>query len=172
MIKDMMQKQKEVDSLIAEKFEGDFKSTLPKRIIAFKVEVSEFANEIGSFKYWKKSHVRNKERILDEGADCLAFLFSIVNSYDLTKKVYRNFDEKAINKIDSWDTSYQTVDEIIDEKINLLLSKWIGQEWEDLLIMIYHIFEIVELCGYSSEELKNQYYTKSMENLHRAKVGY
>ena len=41
--------------------------------IALMVETSELLNEEGSFKWWKKNHTQDKEKILEEYVDILFF---------------------------------------------------------------------------------------------------
>lgn len=167
ILKECLEIQKEVDEIIKSKYDGEFKETLSKRIIAFKVEVSEFANEIGSFKYWKKSHVRNKERILDEGADCLAFLFSIINSYELGKK----FCQRTKDYVPKTN-HYLHKERYINYSIRYLLETEIEQKYL-LLVWLYETIRLcVVMCGYTEEELIDQYKKKSLVNVERARGGY
>lgn len=167
MIKEMLSKQIEVDCLIQEKYNGDFRKTLSKRIIAFKIEVSELANEIASFKYWKESHVKNKERILEEASDCLAFLFSIVNSYELNKRFYRLTKNHGDYEIKEFN-----LDKTIDLNIKFLLETEIDQDVETLQELFSTICWLVNACGYTGDELFKQYFVKCEENIRRAKEGY
>ena len=62
--------QDKLDMVVAEKGH-DLQSyhSIESRIFAFHTEVHELANEVGFFKYWKESHVQNRERILEELVD-------------------------------------------------------------------------------------------------------
>ena len=57
----------------AHKINQDYSNQM---IIALYTEVGEFANEIQSFKYWKKSKNIDQNNLLEEFADGLHFLIS------------------------------------------------------------------------------------------------
>ena len=57
----------------AHKMNQDYSNQM---IIALYTEVGEFANEIQSFKYWKKSKNIDQNNLLEEFADGLHFLIS------------------------------------------------------------------------------------------------
>lgn len=54
---------------------------------ALYVELGELAQEIGFFKYWKKSKEIDKGRQYDEWADCLHFMASLGNKYGHVDKL-------------------------------------------------------------------------------------
>ena len=62
------------------------KALLAKRLLALQVEVSELANATKCFKYWSTKPSESQERLLDEFADILHFVFSVANSLDFTAK--------------------------------------------------------------------------------------
>ncbi len=47
-------------------------------VLAFNVELFEFINAVGIWKWWKHGHKIQKERVLDELADCYAFALSAI----------------------------------------------------------------------------------------------
>jgi dimeric dUTPase (all-alpha-NTP-PPase superfamily) len=55
---------------------------LNSKIVALHTEISEFAQEVQSFKYWKQNKVQDEYKILEELADIYFFLFSITNQLD------------------------------------------------------------------------------------------
>lgn len=57
---------------------------LNDRILALFAEVGEFANASRCFKYWSDKPSESKERLLDEYADILHFVFSIGNTMKFT----------------------------------------------------------------------------------------
>ena len=80
----LYEKQVALDNLVQSRlkkidpaFKMDDVNVVDKRIFAFKVELAELANEVGFFKYWKQSHKKDRNMILEEWADCLHFLLSI-----------------------------------------------------------------------------------------------
>lgn len=83
-IKELLRLQETLDTEIMNRFYkngGDItdKDLLNDRMLALSVEVGEFANALGSFKYWKKNHHVDKEHTLEEFTDILFFWLSIGN---------------------------------------------------------------------------------------------
>jgi len=173
-------KQSEVDSIIVKKLsdkheerinnrpfvsvmlgeEYDFNNTLSDRVIAFKVELCELANEIGFFKYWKTSHKHNDFRIKGEWSDCLAFLVSIIGSTD-NREWFKN-------KVD---LSFYTQGGHIPREFNELMNnKMKGRI--DYKNAFGCLMWLGIACGYSKDELFEAYMNKSEENIRRAKDGY
>jgi dimeric dUTPase (all-alpha-NTP-PPase superfamily) len=75
-------KQQELEQFVRKNIgmsEEEFSSVemVDKRIFAFKVELAEFSNETGWFKYWKQSHKPNMANVIEELADCIHFLLAI-----------------------------------------------------------------------------------------------
>lgn len=81
-IRELLDIQREVNSKIKEKLKEEI--TTGHYILAFNVELFEYFNAIGVWKWWKHSHKIKKDRILDELADCFAFYLSLV---DLQNKI-------------------------------------------------------------------------------------
>lgn len=75
-ITNLIEIQEEVNKKVREKLDRDIQSD--DFMLAFNVELFEFFNAIGTWKWWKHSHNLDKEKILDELADCFAFFLSIV----------------------------------------------------------------------------------------------
>jgi dimeric dUTPase (all-alpha-NTP-PPase superfamily) len=87
-IENLLMMQQELDMVIAKNLnmEEDFNSVevVDQRIFALKVELGEFANEVGFFKYWKTSHVMDRAKALEELADVMHFQLSVGNSRKYT----------------------------------------------------------------------------------------
>lgn len=66
--------QDEVNREIAKKLENQ--PSWREYILAYNCELYEALNAIGTWKWWKHSHVIEKDRVLDEVADCFAFILS------------------------------------------------------------------------------------------------
>lgn len=162
MLTELFELQREVDRIIENKIDVNFNDTLNERKIAFKVELSEFANEIGFFKYWKKSHVKNDERIKDEWSDCLAFLLSITNSIISDKKEFERINNKYIMVGCSLSLEF-LYNQLHYNKLKCFIDLY------DCFITLYKIG--VKL-GYNVDELNEAYRNKSKENIRRAKEGY
>lgn len=81
-LKEFMNLQQELDKKILERLKDSGgkiteQELLNCRLVALFTEVGEFANEISSFKYWKKNHEYNRIKELDEYVDILFFWMSI-----------------------------------------------------------------------------------------------
>jgi len=161
MMEELFDLQREVDGIIKEKIgEGEFCFTLSKRKIAFFVELCELANEIGFFKYWKTSHVKNDKRVKDEWADCLAFLNSIV----ITQSYEKEIEYYVTNYVNE---SYYGVSYHFDYLKNNKLY-----DLTDIESAYYNLYKMGYSLGYSKEELHEAYRIKCKENIRRGKEGY
>jgi dimeric dUTPase (all-alpha-NTP-PPase superfamily) len=69
------------------------------RKIALLVEIGEVANELKSFKYWKKDKKIDLEKVQEELIDCLHFFLSLVNGSQINFNEY--FSPKIENKLDT-----------------------------------------------------------------------
>lgn len=76
-LKDLVGIQREVDARIKENWNRPVNAE--GLILAFNVELFEYFNAIGVWKWWKNSHVVDRDRVLDELADLFAFYISLVN---------------------------------------------------------------------------------------------
>jgi dimeric dUTPase (all-alpha-NTP-PPase superfamily) len=66
-----------LDATIHKDHNVDYPSTIKRRLLAFLVEVGEFANETRCFKFWSYKKASPKDVILDEYADGLHFILSL-----------------------------------------------------------------------------------------------
>ena len=73
-IQDLIKIQQEVNAKIREKTTEPINNE--QFILAFNIELFEYFNAVGLWKWWKHSHVIEKDRVLDEVADCFAFILS------------------------------------------------------------------------------------------------
>lgn len=76
-LRDLVDIQRKVDVRIKQNWNRDVDAE--GLILAFNVELFEYFNAIGIWKWWKNSHKIDRERILDELADLFAFYISLVN---------------------------------------------------------------------------------------------
>ena len=136
-------------------------AVVDKRIFAFKVELAELANEVGFFKYWKKSHQMDRNKTLEEWADCLHFLLSIGISrgYD----VYVSSCESSVKPIEHLETAtflfYSLISMDIKNHVNFAVAM-------NLLITIGHTL------GFDEEQLVDAYERKNLKNIERQLGGY
>jgi dimeric dUTPase (all-alpha-NTP-PPase superfamily) len=77
-IKELLDKQKELDTVILERARMRGYPLLEIKL-ALLTELGELANEVQSFKYWKQHKNVNREKVLEEWADCFHFALSLEN---------------------------------------------------------------------------------------------
>jgi dimeric dUTPase (all-alpha-NTP-PPase superfamily) len=157
----LLEMQKELDIAIAQNLgmEDEFNSVeiVDQRVFALKVELGEFANEVGFFKYWKRSHVVNQEATLEEWADVLHFLLSVGNS-----------------------RKYTFITEIHPEKwelvpVGVLFQYMMNNQYDSSgkwLNAMEQLFCIGLKLGYTEQEMIQAYKEKREENFARQKRGY
>ncbi|AZU99709.1 nucleotide pyrophosphohydrolase [Bacillus phage DK1] len=165
MITYMLDTQKKVDEKISNKIKISFRNTLLQRQIAFKVELSEFANEVGFFKYWKESHIKDDFRIKDEWADCLAFLNSIVITLGYEDYVKSYYEKRLEHDMDSHTF-------IREDWLYRQMNKNEMNTVDDILSQYFYLYMFGKNLGYSIEELNEAYNLKSNVNIKRSQEGY
>ncbi|MBW0595611.1 dUTP diphosphatase [Mycoplasmopsis anatis] len=161
---DIFNKQLELDKELTQKaldLNPNFtKNDLEKRkLIALMVELGEFANEIETFKYWKKTRSLNRDFICEEFADLIHFLVSFGNDYNLPTTINSKIINNDINEqlIETFSAISQANNKINKEKI-------------------LNIFELVlglaELYGLEENEIAKWYEIKNKKNHERIKTNY
>lgn len=76
-IQDLIPIQQEVNRKVSQKLNKTIEAD--EFILAFNVELFEYFNAIGTWKWWKHSHQISKSKVLDELADCFAFFLSAID---------------------------------------------------------------------------------------------
>jgi dimeric dUTPase (all-alpha-NTP-PPase superfamily) len=90
-IEELMDIQREVNAKVREKMTRAIEAD--EFLLAFNVELFEYFNAVGTWKWWKHSHEIKREKVLDELADCFAFFLSAI---DVENEVSLLRDEKDI----------------------------------------------------------------------------
>lgn len=152
--------QKNVDMVIAKNLRKELHNDIENidmRVHAFKVEVSEFSNCTGWFKYWKQSHEMDKAETIEELADCMAFLLSVAISLNYTfvkaikphvwknvpiGRLFRYLDRTDLGSAGKWAAAFE------------------------------HVICIGLKLGFTIAEMEVAYYTKSGINVERQRNGY
>ena len=181
-IKELLPIQAEVNKVVLERLGR--RVEIEEFILAFNVELFEYFNAVGTWKWWKQNHEVNRERVLDELADCFAFFLSIVSLSDELKLVDLKTDESIV---DAFQGDLQKLHAALvlnsfeQEKrfvINGLISL-IGTESETeratstigrFAIAIYIAQLLFE--GITWEELTEAYRKKSKVNIERQEKNY
>lgn len=161
---DIFNKQLELDkklTLKAFELNPNFtKDDLEKRkLIALHVELGEFANEIETFKYWKKTRNLNRDFICEEFADLIHFLVSFGNDYNLPTVINPRVISDDINEqlIATFNAISDATKQIDNKKI-------------------LNIFELVlglaKLYCLEEDEIVKWYEIKNEKNHQRIKSNY
>lgn len=95
----LQEEQKKLDIFIHQQNGIEMKDTFYLRKIALLVEVGEVANELKSFKYWKKDKDVSLEKVQEELIDCLHFFLSLANCSQISFNEY--FSPKIEKKLDT-----------------------------------------------------------------------
>ncbi len=156
---DILVKQIELNKAIINGHENNNENFEKKQILALIVEISELANEIQHFKYWKKNIKIDDEKIIEEYSDGMHFYLSfglnlgmqndvepIVFSQDLT-----------LQFLEIYNSISQFYQKSTLENFNYSFGLFIG---------------LGKLLNYSDEEMKNAYLKKNNINFSRIKNKY
>ena len=160
LLKEMYQKQLELDNEIAKNHHISYEETKDKRLLALLVELGEFANATRTFKYWSNKPSESKERVLDEFADGLHFLLSLGIDQGF------NVDSIEVNDDDN------TLTDNLLRTYELTSIFYSSQTLENYLSMFISYLRALYKLGYSWEEAKAAYYSKLQENYNRQSNNY
>ena len=152
--------QKDLDAEIAEKHSVTYESTFQRRLLAFLVEVGEFANETRCFKYWSYKEPSPLEVVLEEYVDGLHFLLSLgiplgVSSY--TVKLEKKKGDLTSALLDCYGLAYRL-------KEGYCLGNYIP--------LLEEYLAILPLLGANGESLIEAYRKKMAENHRRQATHY
>ena len=162
-LKAMLETQTKVNDKVSEKLKEQPKSI--DYLLAMHVEVFEFINAVGTWKWWKHSHVPNKEKILDELADVMAFYFSYLLTLDsetlneieeITKEVYGTLEDKEVASI------LRYITQCIND----------GEQQVAPVLMVESVLIAAKTVGATWKEIEEAYYKKSEVNIKRQEQNY
>ncbi|WP_029512561.1 dUTP diphosphatase [Mycoplasmopsis iners] len=157
--------QKELDLKIGQRKDLGWKNHDDAKIhqqmmLATLIEVAEFANEVQSFKYWKKHKNIDHEKVLEEFADVLHFLGSLGYKYQINPNV-----EPLIVQSQE-----------INEQFTILFSSITKAMYYTNKYAIAEIFSLVlgaaKLLNYSEEQILKAYELKNQKNHQRVAEKY
>ena len=153
-----------------------------EKFLALKTELFELANEIESFKYWKKN--KNKTNQLEEACDVLHFILSIAidNRVELVEEKQPgdyNTDEYDMNDLWNDNEDIRSLKSLILFGIRgmgmldcMISDMFIEKDWEDLNQILLVLGVVVNKCGYDIEDLYKCYKDKNKENHKRQDNKY
>lgn len=155
-IKAMLEAQKELDQANFEKA-GITEYPLEEVKIAYRVELGEALQEAKFWKYWKKSKGEvDREKLLEELADCLHFALSLENKekfkYMQMDSGFENSDFTGLKKMDI----YKVIDDCFEVCCSVLI---------DTVALGLKL-------GFTLEELEQAYWHKNKINWDRVNSDY
>ncbi|ATZ21472.1 dUTP diphosphatase [Mesoplasma tabanidae] len=132
-----------------------------KKIIAFWVELGEYANEEKSFKYWKQGAPGGREVQLEEYIDGLHFIISLGNQIKYNFEVFNFIDSGYDNNIDCYFELIQDLTNLVNKPNDETFAK-----------MFNSFLQIAKIQNYSEEELIKTYKAKHEKNQQRQVENY
>ena len=180
ILKNLQSEQKRLDEFIREKYlqrndaiSHDKKDSFLRVKIALLVEIGEFANELKTFKHWKKQKEVNWDKAKEELIDCLHFYLSLINNYQIDFADYQS--EKLTPE-----TSYN---ELLMEfflaatqlpiKIPNLLTIPEKKEHKNIFYNLWKVFDkIFQKLGMEEKEVEKVYKEKNKINWERQRQSY
>ncbi|UUM19636.1 MULTISPECIES: dUTP diphosphatase [unclassified Mycoplasma] len=156
--------QKDLDEKIKEKSVDTDPNLSEDQIImngtiALIVEASEFANEIQSFKYWKKNKNIDNKKVLEEFADLVHFLVSFSNRYNVPHQIEPIVCSSNLN--------------LQLQNLFIALTKIMQNPCKET---VHNAFRIAigtfEMLGFTYEQLCSWYIVKNQTNYQRILNNY
>ncbi|MBQ6920451.1 MAG: dUTP diphosphatase [Bacilli bacterium] len=160
VLKEMYQKQLELDTEIAKNHNISYEETKDKRLLALLVELGEFANATRTFKFWSFKPSESKERVLDEFADGLHFLLSLGLAYHFEVDSIE-VEGSELDLTSAILNSYHYINEFYNERSFVKYCK-----------MFEGYLKILATLGYSWSDAYGAYFLKLEENHHRQETNY
>ena len=154
-IKKMLEAQKELDEANLKKG-GLTEYPLEMVQTAYRVELGELLQEWKQFKFWKLNKGKvNREKMLEEWADCMHFALSLNNNiYKCKSYTYDDF-RRAVE-----------YEKILD------IYKVINDCFSVNMFTLSCVIALGLKLGYTLEELEQAYWRKNKINWERIEGGY
>jgi dimeric dUTPase (all-alpha-NTP-PPase superfamily) len=161
-LEELLKTQAEVRDEVMKKLKTP--PTKEDHTLAMHIELFELFNEIGTWKWWKHSHIPKKDRILDELADVIAFFLSYMLLLEPTKQAQvalwmdDNFDKFMDAEVD--------VIRYVSENITA------GQQMPPMVLMLTALAAVIKTLNCEWTEIVYAYNQKSKINIERQKNNY
>lgn len=181
------------EAILKEKAPMTAEERFNKTLVALSVEIAEVANTAEHFKFWKdnKGKVDSKRfltgadktyydtvklekvtfteahklTLVEECSDCLHFVLSLANQYQLEITSIKLPDRKQFG-IPTLETMYLAVQECLTNSYFELNASLMKNE------LLPRFFEYFHALGVTDEELEQAYYEKNKVNYERLENGY
>lgn len=164
-MKGLQLKQLELDKFIIKKHGLEGKNLFENKVIALDVELSEFMNNLETFKHWKIN--KGKPNALEEACDCLHFILSIANDIIHTLKLPVVRMTKS-----ELSTDIKTNMQYVNIKKKLFMDVLGYEDGKALDIILNRLVKMLRYHGYTWEDLTKEYDRKYEINIQRQNEGY
>ncbi len=156
---DILVKQIELNKAIIEDNKKDDLNLEKKQILALIVEVSELANEIQHFKYWKKNIKIDASKIVEEYSDGMHFYLSFGITLGMSNDIEPIIadDDLTLQFLAIYDSISKFSNKSTLDNFNNSFGLFIG---------------LGKLLNYTDEDMKNAYLRKNEINFERIKNKY
>lgn len=170
ILKGMVEDQYKIDKSCWEKAHVT-NNTMTRDRVALLVELGELANEVNSWKYWKKGKFTDKNKASEELADCIAFtltLLKIKNRFNVDKLDYKLGDISY--KIGECENQYKFKEKAFlngYEVATLLDGIFYLVVNENYHTVLVKLFEVGFMLGLNFDKIVSAYYRKRNINIHQ-----
>lgn len=158
-IKEFLEMQKKLDDCIL-KNAGIKEYPIINIQLALLVELGELANEVQSFKHWKKHKNVNRDRVIEEWADCFHFSLSLENEFNILTETTKGQMIQEIAKV--------VYKDVVNMDTNLCFLYAFQNIQEPLITVISLGLNL----GIRPNEMEKAYLNKHKENYKRQQEGY
>lgn len=155
----LFQKQKQLDEYIYKNKGVTAEQIYEKKIVAFIRELSELAEEMKTFKYWKSAVMVDRNRIKEEYIDVIHFTLSIANDLGVHEHEYVQTEPKDLNKLIIGITNLATVISVSKDK-------------EQVKSLINNVIALGYQLNLTEHDVIEAYDKKNAVNYERQESGY
>ncbi len=151
--------QKKLDTAITNNHNVIHEEIIDQRILALIVEVSEFANELASFKYWKKQKNLNRDKIIEEFVDGIHFYVSLSLQLKSSQLINSQIVSQDLNQqfLAVFASITDLKRDFKQKKLKISFGLYLG---------------IARLCDISNQDIENYYIAKNKVNYERIANNY
>ncbi|PAK21407.1 hypothetical protein CJJ23_02025 [Mycoplasmopsis agassizii] len=159
-VKKLLTEQNKLDKMILKNAGiASFHDVREKIGFALLVELGELANEVQTFKYWKKNQNIDRKKILEEYSDGIHFLNTYVFNFEAGEEFNPIIFSKDINK------------QFLEVYKNILIM--IEKPDKEIIKLTYELYlGLASLLGISDREIETEYFKKNLVNQNRVKQNY
>jgi dimeric dUTPase (all-alpha-NTP-PPase superfamily) len=184
LLNKLQEKQQKLDDFIIEKKGIIDSNTLKARLrlkVALLAEIGELANELATFKHWKKSQETNISKCQEELIDCLHFFLSLTNKLGIDFEDWEKKDLNYIEHVSSNKSWNEFLESFFWRTCSLELRIDCNcdgcEERESKVDCYYYWLRTFEQIAFklglrTKEEIEKAYDDKNKENWDRQNEGY